>query len=63
MGVDLDGAKDVLGMWLGAGDEGAKYWPGVLTEIRNRGVEESGCGGAVLRSSEVVGDSGEYLDS
>lgn len=40
MGVDLDGAKDVLGIWLGAGDEGAKYWLGVLTEIRNRGVED-----------------------
>lgn len=40
MGVDLQGAKDVLGMWLGTGDEGAKYWLGVLTELRNRGVED-----------------------
>jgi len=38
MGVDLDGCKHVLGLWLGNGDEGAKYWLGVLTELRNRGV-------------------------
>jgi putative transposase len=38
MAVDLDGAKHVLGLWLGVGDEGAKYWLGILTELRNRGV-------------------------
>jgi putative transposase len=38
MAIDLDGCKHVLGLWLGNGDEGAKYWLGVLTEIRNRGV-------------------------
>jgi putative transposase len=38
MGIDLDGCKHVLGMWLGHGDEGAKYWLGVLTELRNRGL-------------------------
>ena len=40
MGIDLDGCKHVLGLWLGAGDEGAKFWLGVLTEIRNRGVTD-----------------------
>lgn len=40
MAVDLDGAKHVLGLWLGNGDEGAKYWLGVLTELRNRGVTD-----------------------
>lgn len=40
LGVDLDGQKHVLGCWLGKGDEGAKYWLGVLTEIRNRGVND-----------------------
>lgn len=40
MGVDLDGRKHVLGLWLGKGDEGAKYWLGVLTELRNRGVKD-----------------------
>ena len=39
IGVDLNGCKDVLGMWAGDGDgESAKYWMAVLTELRNRGV-------------------------
>lgn len=40
LGLDLEGRKHVLGMWLGAGDEGAKFWLGVLTELRNRGVAD-----------------------
>lgn len=41
IGVDLDGRKDVLGMWAGDGDgESAKYWMAVLTELRNRGVKD-----------------------
>jgi len=40
MAVDLDGCKHVLGLWLGNGDEGSKYWLGVLTELRNRGVAD-----------------------
>lgn len=38
VGVDVDGRKHVLGVWLGDGGEGAKFWLSVLTEIRNRGV-------------------------
>ncbi|HET6948741.1 MAG TPA: IS256 family transposase [Acidimicrobiales bacterium] len=40
LGVDIDGRKHVLGLWLGKGDEGAKFWLGVLTELRNRGVKD-----------------------
>ena len=41
IGVDLEGRKQVLGIWLGDGDgEGAKYWLSVLTEIRSRGTED-----------------------
>lgn len=40
VGVDVEGRKHVLGVWLGDGDEGAKYWLAVLTELRNRGVED-----------------------
>jgi putative transposase len=40
LGVTVNGEGDVLGIWTGVGGEGAKYWPGVLTEIKNRGVEE-----------------------
>jgi putative transposase len=43
MGINLDGERDVLGMWVGpaGGGEGAKYWMGVLTELRNRGVQDA----------------------
>lgn len=37
VGVDLDGRKRVLGMWIESA-EGAKFWAGVLTELRNRGI-------------------------
>lgn len=38
VGVDTDGRKHVLGVWLGDGGEGAKFWLAVLTELRNRGL-------------------------
>jgi len=38
MAVDTEGRRHVLGLWLGKGDEGAKFWLGVLTDLRNRGV-------------------------
>ena len=39
IGIDLDGKKDVLGMWVGE-NESAKYWANVLNSLRNRGVED-----------------------
>ena len=39
IGIDLDGKKDVLGMWVGE-NESAKYWASVLNSLRNRGVED-----------------------
>lgn len=39
IGIRLSGVKEVLGMWIG-GNESAKYWLGVLNEIKNRGVED-----------------------
>ena len=42
MGITLDGHRDVLGMWVGAmGGEGAKQWMNMLTELKNRGVQDS----------------------
>lgn len=38
IGVTVDGERDILGLWVGTGSEGAKYWHQVLTEIKNRGV-------------------------
>jgi putative transposase len=41
IGVTVDGKRDILGIWAGGGTgEGAKWWHQVLTEIRNRGVED-----------------------
>ena len=39
IGINLDGRKDVLGMWVGE-NESAKFWATVLNELRNRGVED-----------------------
>jgi putative transposase len=39
VGVDLDGIKHVLGIWVQA-NEGAKFWAGVCAELRNRGVRD-----------------------
>jgi putative transposase len=39
LGVDWDGRKDVLGLWS-SGNEGAKFWLAVLTELKNRGVKD-----------------------
>ena len=40
IGVTVDGHKDVLGLWMGTGGEGAKFWMGVLTDLKNRGVRD-----------------------
>ena len=41
IGVNMDGQRDVLGLWLGpTGGEGAKQWMTMLTELRNRGVTD-----------------------
>jgi len=42
IGVDLEGHKDVLGIWAGGNGDGesAKFWHNVLTELRNRGVRD-----------------------
>jgi putative transposase len=39
LGVTLEGHKDLLGLWVGE-SEGSKFWLGVLTELRNRGVQD-----------------------
>ncbi len=38
LGVSSQGYKEVLGIWIGE-TEGAKFWMGVLNEIKNRGVD------------------------
>jgi len=39
IGVDLNGIKDVLGLWVGE-NESAKFWLSVMNEIKNRGVDD-----------------------
>lgn len=39
LGIDIEGQKDLLGMWI-AHNEGAKFWLSVLTELKNRGIDD-----------------------
>lgn len=39
IGVNLQGIKEVLGLWM-AQTEGAKFWLQVVTELKNRGVQD-----------------------
>lgn len=39
LGVDVDGNKDILGIWIGE-NESSKFWLGILNELKNRGVED-----------------------
>lgn len=42
IGVNMDGERDVLGLWLGpTGGEGAKQWMSMLSELKNRGVADA----------------------
>lgn len=39
LGIDLDGKKDILGIWIG-NEESARFWLSVLTDLQNRGVQD-----------------------
>jgi len=39
LGINLDGEKELLGLWISQ-TEGAKFWLGILTELKNRGVQD-----------------------
>jgi putative transposase len=56
VGVDLEGRKRVLGMWIEQ-NEGARFWLGVLTELRNRGIRDVliVCCDGLIGLPEVVG--------
>lgn len=38
LGVNMDGEKEVLGIWIGA-NESSKFWLSVLNDLKNRGVQ------------------------
>ncbi len=39
LAINLEGKKELLGLWLGE-SEGAKFWLSIMTELKNRGVED-----------------------
>ncbi|GAC1610518.1 MAG: IS256 family transposase [Aquirhabdus sp.] len=39
LGVNMEGKKELLGLWM-SDNEGAKFWLSVLTELKNRGVQD-----------------------
>lgn len=39
IGVDMEGRKDILGLWV-AKSEGSKFWLAILTELKNRGIDD-----------------------
>ena len=41
LGGDLDGQRDVRGLWIGDGTAGANVWLTVVTDVQTRGVEDS----------------------
>ena len=40
LGVNLEGKRDILGHWIGEGGEGANFWLSVISDLRNRGVQD-----------------------
>jgi Transposase, Mutator family/Major Facilitator Superfamily len=40
IGVSVDGTREVIGLWVGEGGEGAKYWHQILSEIKNRAAND-----------------------
>ena len=58
VGVNVDGQRDVLGMWIGTGGEGAKQWQAYLTELKNRGMAD-----AFIVCSDGLKGIGEAIES
>ena len=40
LGIDMEGHKEILDFYLSE-NEGAKFWMGVLTDLKNRGVDDN----------------------
>lgn len=39
IGINMEGNKEVLGLWI-ADTEGAKFWMSIITELKNRGLDD-----------------------
>jgi len=55
LGVELSGKKDILGLWISE-NEGAKFWLGNLTEMKNRGMNDMliACTDNLIGMSEAI---------
>jgi putative transposase len=55
LGVDLSGKKDILGLWISE-NEGAKFWLGNFTEMKNRGMQDMliACSDNLTGMSEAI---------
>lgn len=40
IGIDIEGRKEVIGIWISDGSESASYWTEIFEEIKERGVED-----------------------
>lgn len=40
LGITLEGKKECLGLWISEEGESSKYWLGILTELKNRGLKD-----------------------
>ena len=41
LGINVEGNKELLGLWIGPAErEGAKFWLSVLTDLKNRGLQD-----------------------
>ena len=62
LGINAEGQKEVLGMWIGA-SEGAKFWLQILTELKNRGMKDMfiACVDGLKGFPEAI--AAEYPDS
>ena len=52
IGINVHGHKEVLGLWASQ-NEGAKFWLSVVTELKNRGVQDIFIAGCPLGGSMV----------
>uniref|UniRef100_UPI0032AEE02E IS256 family transposase n=1 Tax=Rickettsia endosymbiont of Oedothorax gibbosus TaxID=931099 RepID=UPI0032AEE02E len=55
LGIDLSGRKDILGLW-NSENEGAKFWLGNFTEMKNRGMQDMliACSDNLTGMSEAI---------
>jgi len=57
LGVRVDGTRDVLGLWVAA-SEGSKFWLSILTELKNRGIQD-----ILFICADGLGGLGQAVDA